>query len=222
MKADLPILMSAPMVQACVREAEEPGTGKTETRRILKPQPFSVALGPGERFVTEEEFLINAKEGRVKSVRFAKGQRLWVKETHALPHAGDAAIKRMGLSAIAYKADEGVKHGRLKQYDGRWKPSIFMRRKYSRLTLDVTDVRVERIQDIRHAGAKAEGVLPFAPHRAPQGGACDGDSSGFDDCARCAFKLLWAQINGPQSWFGNPWVVVITFVPHLHNIDAKP
>ena len=97
--------------------------------------------------------------------------------------------------AWRYAADDetGWQHG--------WKPSIHMPRWASRLTLEITDVRVERLNEISEEDAIAEGVSvdgvgnPGGPMRVHQR----------------AFKILWNQINGPDSWAANPWVWAITF-----------
>ena len=110
------------------------------------------------------------------------GDRLWVRDTFA-----DAGCR------LTYRAD---------QNDGahcvvkRWTPSIHMPRWASRILLEVTDVRVERLQDISEEQAMAEGIHDDRPHRAffatDEGGyACNS--------ARCAFALLWESINGPES-----------------------
>lgn len=114
------------------------------------------------------------------------------------------------------------------------RPSLFMPRHASRITLEVTAVRVERLQDISEADARAEGVRftdfgmytprgsmsvdggktyhPFKPQKHP--GFHVGDVSGPDEChmlASGAFAGLWVAINGPDSWAANPWVWVVEF-----------
>lgn len=82
-----------------------------------------------------------------------------------------------------------------------WRPSIHMPRWASRILLEVTDVRVEHLQDISEADAVAEGVEPVATHNRP--GAI---------ATHCgAYELLWEQINGPGSWGANPWVWCVSF-----------
>ncbi len=80
-----------------------------------------------------------------------------------------------------------------------WRPSIFMPRWASRITLEVTEVRVERLQDISEADAIAEGVLPT------------GNASKWIDDPRLAYRALWESINGAGSWDMNPWVWVVGF-----------
>lgn len=91
-----------------------------------------------------------------------------------------------------------------------WKPSIHMPKEASRIWLQVTNIRVERLQDISQEDAQAEGVFPPAPHRC---GGWKNELHDFKDCFRCAFKVLWNQINGPSgnTWDANPWVWVISF-----------
>ncbi len=109
------------------------------------------------------------------------------------------------------------------EFLGKWRPSIFMPRVASRITLCITDVRVERLQDITEADAKAEGVaadddfpcddLP-CPKCQGQGvhGALGANYGVTEiDCVECdtpvkRYRILWNSINGPGSWDANPWV----------------
>ncbi len=129
------------------------------------------------------------------------GDRLWVRETH------------MDLGAcVLYRADSSAEPERAAVAPSqRWTPSIHMPRHLSRITLEITAVRVERLQAISEADAIAEGI-----HR-----RLDGLWSGgawkhlrrpncFSDPCN-AFCDLWASINGPGSWDSNPWVWVIEF-----------
>jgi hypothetical protein len=100
--------------------------------------------------------------------------------------------------------------------DGKspWKPSIHMPRDASRITLEITGVRVERLQDISEADAEAEGLKRWMSnvahysvdndHLAPKHGR-------FAYTARHGYEILWNQINGPESWEANPWVWCLTF-----------
>ena len=88
-----------------------------------------------------------------------------------------------------------------------WRPSIHMPRWASRITLEVTGVRVERLQDISEADAYAEGIeqtdfIEEAEHQEPATGAPPG---------RYAYRALWESINGPDSWTANPWVWAVEF-----------
>lgn len=91
--------------------------------------------------------------------------------------------------------------------DDRWTPSIFMLRAASRLTLEITGVRVERLQGISEADCYAEGIeatdfAAEAEHLQPATGVLPG---------RYAYRALWESINGPGSWAANPWVWVVEF-----------
>ena len=106
----------------------------------------------------------------------------------------------------------------------RWKPSIFMPRWASRLTLTVTDVRVQRLQEISTDDAKSEGIPEFAEDAGRIGLPA---VSGIDGCEwdnRSSvenFRLLWDSLNAKRGygWDANPWVSAYTFTVHRQNID---
>ena len=113
----------------------------------------------------------------------APGDRLWVRETFAMESP----------TCPVYLADQTDK-----TTVERWKPSIHMPRKLSRLTLEIVSVRVERSQDITEEDALDEGVfLNPTTHLATE--------------AREAYGRIWESINGFGSWALNPWVWVIEF-----------
>lgn len=88
-----------------------------------------------------------------------------------------------------------------------WRPSIFMRRWACRLVLEVTDVRVERLQKITEADARAEGVVPYTTNTLRMS-----DPNAKGPLYLPAFEELWDSINGDrESWSSNPWVWVVTF-----------
>lgn len=223
---DRPILFSAPMVRALLDGR------KTQTRRVLTPQPEE---HPGMNcrrlhfFNKKGDLVADASpdEGGAAHLftRFAVGDRLWVKETHVcVGEAGRWEIYR----ASGYEA-ECDRHGFDKPYppesEIKWKPSIFMPRRLSRLTLTVTDVRVEQLQDCSEADAIAEGVHL---HRlAPDDPYADTYTVDMPDGSRPVathaypiYKLLWNAINGPGAWEANPWVVAVTFDVRKENIDG--
>lgn len=178
---------------------------KTQTRRILKPQPPKLASGVVERkgpvnsycsylFGSKEK---GAFEWSTDPWRFHVGDRLWVREAAATA-CPTAPIYRADLSG------EDVKLW-------RWTPATAMPRWASRITLEVTAVRVERLQDISEADAQAEGCeteegFPKQlPHKSGIG------EVGWD-CAREWFADLWDEINGKtHPCESNPWVWVIEF-----------
>lgn len=143
------------------------------------------------------------------------GDRLWVRETHHVPggylEAELIEEIRNGVSSpeslgVTYRADASS----LKPCDGGWTPSIYMPRWASRITLEITDVRVERLQDISGEDSAAEGVT--GPIGSPR--AYGVVTKQF---ARDQFMRLWESINGADSWHVNPWVWVIEF----ERIDQK-
>jgi hypothetical protein len=117
----------------------------------------------------------------------------WAYGTHALSASRDED------GPFVYAADNFGTQGRLCD---RWRPSIHMPRWASRITLEVTGVRVERLQDISVADAIAEGVVE-----------CNQNLRGLEPCMewRYAYEDLWGQINGQGSWDANPWVWVVSF-----------
>jgi len=218
--ADRPILFSGPMVRALLDGR------KTQTRRVLKPQPVG---GPLRRtYVREFHGPVYALFGEHSSetikLPYAPGDRLWVRESLK------CGSNDQGAEWITYAADGEVPPG-LGHYKWFWErnllPSIHMPRWVSRLTLTVTDVRVQRVQDISEAGAIAEGVERDFETRSFWGveGAGVGGATPRYTEARLAFHRLWDSLNakrdgGAYSWDANPWVVAVTFTVAQHNIDA--
>ena len=214
---DRPILFSAPMVRALLA-----GT-KTQTRRVLKPQPKTFLVDGRECDVAavqvEGEPVPRIATGRVltaQKVRFAIGDRLWVKETWTVGGVYTDVIE------TRYRAHERASHtefveripvdrvGKLTR--ARWPKyasPLYMPRWASRLTLIVTDVRVERLQDISEADARAEGCAPLLV-------------DGFVECGRrkTVYRSLWDSINGAGAWDKNPWVVAVSFEVVPGNIDC--
>ena len=193
-----PILFSGPMVRAILS-----GT-KTQTRRVVKPQPVADAnwVGGGywERNAATITQPIPTRLCIPDMTEFGPcgqpGDRLWVRETFAekLAHTG----RPMGW---AYRAD-----GERAEYElgnGRWSPSIHMPRWASRITLEITGVRVERLQDISEDEARDEGAQSWAAET-----VIDGNK--YPSC-RAAFIELWRSTNSPGSWEANPWLWVIAF-----------
>lgn len=199
---DRPIIFSAPMVRALLDGR------KTQTRRILK-------LRNG---------IIRDRSDAADCVRFFCGDRLWVRETWSAIMTGGWTIadarRRMFEEKIVYRADgNGFEDG-----DGWW-PSIHMPREFSRLTLTVFDVQVQRLQDISEADAIAEGCL-MDPEPNEDGSHFPAEiphERGGDigwDCARDWFADLWDSLYGPDAWDANPWVVALTFTVRHGNIDT--
>jgi hypothetical protein len=199
---DRPILFSAPMVRALLA-----GT-KTQTRRIVKPQP---SLSSTEAFLGLDgiwRFSHPTARGPVSheadDVRCPYGQpgdRLWVRETHYI-------IGEVG--EVFYRATNDSSLSPPLQWHGRWKPSIHMPRAASRITLEVTGVRVERLQDISEEDAQAEGLIPLSDG-SDRTWTVDGTARSEYETAREAYRHLWEDINGFGSWDSNPWVWAVEF-----------
>ena len=206
---DYPILFSAPMVRAIMEGR------KTQTRRGLKKQPnidqntgdylFTFSNGAQEVSPIEEwaEMQIHSKcpYGQI-------GDRLWVRETWARQLDGK----------FIYRADCQDFEKADYTATGAWKPSIHMPRAAARITLEITYIRLERLQDISESDAVAEGVESWVEERwksAPTHYKIyyrePGDDSTYSSTAKCSFETLWQSINGPESWEENPFVWVIEF-----------
>ena len=184
-----PILFSAPMVRAILQGK------KTQTRRIVKPQPESFVT---KFSVNEHGIGISADEAQNhvwKCPYGVAGDRLWVRETWGLfdsqPSDGPERAH------VFYRATDGHRHELRFQL---WRPSIHMPRWASRITLEVVAVRVERLQDITDKDVFCEGIQQAVDE------GLQGDGS-----ARGAFRELWSSINGADSWAANPWVWVVEF-----------
>lgn len=241
--ADLPILFSAPMVQALLREIEAPGTGKTQTRRGHPPEPELSnpvdAIRTGDRQWAYKWGGMNA--GRVQAFKlpYAVGDRLYVREHWRCSAKHDATPPRdlePRSLTVFFEAGGSISNQAPKPELGKpaeattWSPSgwpgtrpkpdwvgkhrqgMHMPRWASRITLEVTGVKVERLQVCSEADAIAEGC---------KGYNCPPDHN--DDLSPLEeYRDLWDQINGPGAWEANPWVAAYTFRPILGSIDQMP
>jgi len=202
-----PILFSAPMVRAILENR------KTQTRRVVKPQPTidgGADFEPGSGCC---DWWFNWKfDDGVDPCDMPKycpygqpGDRLWVREHIKIKEDG-------GFQWLTYAADDswvvdpaGIRRD-AKRTGNRSRPSIHMPRWASRITLEITDVYVERLQEISEEDAKAEGVL----------------RAGLT--YRENFHELWSTIHaadGPNGWNANPWVWVIEFKRVAHTTHGK-
>lgn len=207
-----PILFSAPMVRAILDGR------KTQTRRVVKPQPVWVA-SPGVPFKTQDA----DPKGIIRCPCGAPGDRLWVRENGWERPDRTPRMLREGADTWApyYFDADGLTESDLDDFR-KWgfkrRPSIHMPRSASRITLEINGVRVERLNEISEEDAKAEGCNEAHLEHTEE---CDHDdcalAGGVDDCcgylvsSRLQFKALWESINGPASWDKNPWVWVIQF-----------
>ncbi len=224
-----PILFSTDMVKAILEGR------KTQTRRVVKPQPHKSCVGYGasmsplhwiEKLPVDMTALYpNSKPTTINgdSIKCPYGQvgdRLWVRETWLeSPNITDKLL-REGADTWAecyYVAAETPQQiEQLKEWGWKVKPSIFMPRWASRITLEITDIRVQRVQDISQQDAIAEGVIFM-------GGMADN----WDEAPWCAslknqepmkypsaaYGRLWDSINAKRGygWDKNPWVWAISF-----------
>ena len=197
--ADKPIIFSAPMVRALLEGR------KTQTRRVVR-QP-DVDAGQHWHRYPAGWFMIDAEDAYLAKTPYQTGDRLYVRE--------QCATWTGTITDVAYRADETEGEWENLKHDaglGFWKmrPSIHMPRWASRLTLTVTDVRVQRLQDISEADAMAEGVDAVTMDDVPRQAAMS---------RRSDFAALWNSLHGPEAWDANPWVAAYTFRPVLGNID---
>jgi hypothetical protein len=207
---------------------------KTQTRRIVKPHPYIVCgeggkaftsgLMPGTFAYRDSDNGLN-KYGRCPYG--VPGERLWVRETwnhaertgyDAAPNDGRPGFDESDPDAYNfgpcwYRATDEV------LIEGGWKPSIFMPRAASRITLEIVSVRVERLQEISEEDAIAEG------YREVRCSTCRGSGTHpYGHPCRCGdgyaetqtppkewYRQLWETIHGAGSWDLNPWVWVVEF-----------
>lgn len=207
-----PILFSGAMVRAYLAGR------KGQTRRVVKgvdPEEFPYVWGsdeverrwdvvfadyPGDQVITR----INAR-----CPYGVPGDRLWGREAWK-PHSLYAHMKPsvMPQAKVFYRADDGYAPS-----NTPWVPGIHMPRWASRVLLEITGLRVERLKDISEADAIDEGVFPAAVY----GGEVkswlptEDHRERFYDTAVEAYRALWEIINGPGSWDANPWVWAVTF-----------
>jgi len=155
---------------------------KTQTRRIVKPQPL---IGP-------------CRSCLLMSPLGMPGEHIWVKETWAETHNA----KR--TTAYVYRSDDPEIKVK------RWRSAMFMPRRASRINLEITDIRMERLQDVTDSDAKAEGIYLHSSH-----GLYNADHTKmWGGRTRVeGYRALWDSLNEKRGfgWNKNPWVWVITF-----------
>lgn len=262
-----PILFSGPMVRALIESR------KTQTRRVLKPQPpeWATFCQQPEMFNAEHRWVPSGlwrwsepeqfpprtlqqwpldANGEHYWLRppFTVGERRWVKETWRTSVCVDGK-KPTELEVpgggygwpVWYEADGGAVTWRGSKdggpgfvNPGKLRPSIFMPRWASRLTLIVESIKIERLQDISEDDAEAEGcqfdlwdqALAVRDYSSPDGWFCcwpllEGEP-GYVPVERIwreSYRTLWNSIHGPKAWDANPWVTAVTFRVVAQNID---
>jgi hypothetical protein len=203
-----PILFSGEMVRAILEGR------KTQTRRVVK---FGWNGTAGE-LMAQSHF-----DPAYKCKYGEPVDRLWVKETFAVHKHGRLVKEKMPLFEythissddfscsiengyeIVYRATQTIDP----DFPIHWRPSLFMPRWASRITLEIVSVRVERLQDITEEDAKAEGVIHDDCSTVLWKNYTNKMSS--YDTARSSYASLWENINGNGAWASNPWVWVIEF-----------
>lgn len=207
-----PILFSGPMVRAILAGR------KTQTRRVVKGTALEW-LEPGP-FTPEYV----AHSDNALCPYGVPGDRLWVRETWTgtwcdkimhLAYAADGAEREIEIPIVPHDAVLPKSTVKI----GNFAPSIHMPRWASRITLEITGVRVERLQDISEADAECEGVecyyrggVTLQDH--PRYKDYLGSKASFKYCAKDSFVSLWSTIHaadGPHGWKANPWVWVVEF-----------
>lgn len=204
-----PIIFNDAMVRAIIEGK------KTQTRRIIKsPAKNMQAMGhgvityrePGDKWYGDHVYSMRNRRGVwedfTKEQFIAKcpfgqpGDRLWVRETFA---TGLCTPDTMAYRATHKQSD--LEEGWFEPI--KWTPSIHMPRWAARIILEITGVRVERLNDISNDDALAEGMDDGTSEAAL--------ATGWFEKPRRAFRRLWEQIYGQESWDANPWVWVIEF-----------
>ena len=229
-----PILFSGPMVRAILEGR------KTQTRRVVKPQPPAEAVdagcmwAPSKPYNGEWSWLTSKTldEARIVGDDFrcpygVPGDRLWVRETWCRKYAENGPVYNaegnLDPSCYWYRATTPDVTNADDLEASPWRPSIHMPRHACRLTLEVVAVRVERLQAISEEDAKAEG---------PERNIFEGHEADWDEdmgylaycrhyphgceCfpnmdARDWYKDYWDHLNGKGAWDANPWVWVVEF-----------
>lgn len=201
----LPILFSSPMIRAILDGR------KSMTRRVMKPHPENLPFGriryAGHGIFRDAAHFAHHAKGFSP---YQPGDRLWVRETWAAPHAYDHMPPRF------IPATANFHHAATEERGGLlWRPSVHMPRWASRITLLVTAVRVERLQDISEADAIAEGIerdccnegwRNYTPKRSP--------FPTYGLSPQKSFCTLWQSLNAKRpgcSWEDNPFVWVVEF-----------
>ena len=230
MLVKVPIIMSPPMAWSLLRETEEPGTGKTNTRRF--------AWRDDHRPTFWKVICDDLKAGKITEVQ------VWVKETHyrfglwvrdGLTATGQTRWRfrpanddvRFDLEGVPVTLTGSRRGSPTRQW---WKrPSIFMPMVCSRLTLEVRSMRLEQLHQISATDAEAEGVEmetadpPFwyVPGLHPHSITAVGiEEPGPHHWSIRSYAKLWDHLHGAGAWDKNPEVVVIDFAPRLCNIEA--
>lgn len=208
-----PILFSGPMVRAILEGR------KTQTRRLFKGRDYRWWQACGGEIGDEGLPVAENSLGDPVTIYgpYQIGDILWVRERHAMDR---------DQTTVIYRADPMFDDCKPGDFAWKWRPSIHMPRWASRITLEVTEVRAQRLQDITEEDAKAEGadVWPYDPMQPMTTGELGGEHP-----YRGGFAVLWDAINDHRAtWNSNPWVWVYAFrrvtpaTVHAEYVEAVP
>lgn len=202
---DRPIIFSAPMVRALLA-----GT-KTQTRRLAWRESVAKMRDGGDMVCRAPSPWQDAKPG----------DRLWVRENFIGATGYDELLpSKFGNKPIWYAADGEPDRAKWWHLSDRTRPSIHMPRWASRLTLTVTEVRVQRLQEISEADSATEGLIQLPASRRWVVNRGEQYAGLARHTAKGRFADLWNSIQGPDAWDRNPEVVALTFTVARANIDA--
>ena len=235
---DMPIIFSAPMVQALI------GGHKAQTRRVLKaprdkdgcrvdigsaPDARLVIGSDGRQYVQFE----HPMGGPLTAILapYAIGDRLWVRETWGVGISDHGDCPRY-KATLDYQCGDKIKS----PHEGpfKWRSPMCMPRRFSRLTLYIADVRVQRLHEISEVDARQEGAASRnGVYKSPDWSMNWGEIGKYSrhlgraleqhDIAlgspRWAFASYWNDIHGAEAWYENPWVCALTFSVKRGNID---
>lgn len=234
------------MVLATLREIENPGTGKTQTRRVLNPQPDRDCHHFHKVFAEPPYFEARNRNNEpiypfhypkdcvspYPRISIAVGDLLYVREAWRTYNSLNEYSPLELLEARGFKEKDGswpifyIADGETKAHTGKFRQGMHLPRALSRITLKVTDVRVQRVQDISIDDMTAEGIdLELEPYSdqfcQAEGIQAGGGSCGCRHAELYPFKLLWNSLNEKRGygWETNPWVAAYTFEPMLVNVD---
>lgn len=214
MSIERPILFNAPMVRAILSGA------KTQTRRVVNPQPVADTRWRSGLYVGGRGAMAHRKVSTDAPAALLgevcpfgqPGDRLWVRETWAPRTLGRWSVLEKHMQPL-YRASEDRP-----EWKGIWRPSIHMPRWACRLVLEITDVRVERLQVISHRDAIAEGFRridvdagydpKYSVDQTTWADIVEGQADAYND-PRHAFRDLWTSTGG--DWDSDPWAWVIEF-----------
>lgn len=228
-----PLLMKGNLVLASLRG------DKTQIRRVMNPQPEhkqvhefkgrTIYDGEHRMWCWKDlvlENLIDFPNNADQKVLAARaplgrpGDLLWVRENFG------SQVRRHGGGTgefTVYHADDpdaiDYESACGRKFPVKWTPSIHMPRRLSRLTLRITDVRVQRLQDISEEDAIAEGLIPVTSPQFKPMWRYDSEKGGDFSDPRTAYRFLWEMINGPGSWDANPWIWAISYTAIAANVD---